>query len=168
MFVHRSCLLVIALITGAAPVATTNAAEHEHEGEDAHEESHAASHEYHANTLGLFLGVTQEGRAEDFTIGLEYERRLNKSFGIGAVAEYVSGDLDFWVYAVPFAYHTGPWKFYVAPGIEDGEEDSDFLVRVGGEYAFELGKWEVSPQIDLDFVDNNEVWVLGIVIGRGF
>ena len=78
------------------------------------------------------------------------------------------GDLDFWVYALPFAYHSERWKFYVAPGVEDGDEGSEFLARVGGEYAFAAGTWEISPQLNVDFVDGEEVFVLGLVFGKGF
>ena len=134
-----------------------------------HEAQHEEAHEHHANTLGLFLGRTFEGREDDFTMGLEYERRINESFGVGLLVEHVFGDLDFWIYGVPFALHKDAWKFYVAPAIEDGEHGSEFLARLGAEYAFELeGGWEISPQLNLDFVDSEEVWVLGVVIGKGF
>lgn len=162
MFVDRASIFVFALMISSIPIALAETGGHESGA------PHDVSHDYHPNMLGIFLGETFEGREEEFTIGLEYERRISPSFGIGAFAEYVSGDLDFWVYGVPFAYHTGPWKLYVAPGVEDGEHGSEFLVRVGGEYAFEVGEWEISPQLNLDFVDSEEVWVLGIVIGKGF
>lgn len=126
-------------------------------------------HEFHRNFLAGFIGVTHEDRRDNgLALGIEYERRLNKSFGIGLLAEYTIGDLDFWVYAVPFAYHTGRWKLYIAPGIEDGEGGTESLVRLGAEYAFEVGEWEISPQLDVDFVDGEEVLVLGVVIGKGF
>jgi hypothetical protein len=42
-------------------------------------------------------------------------------------------------------------------------------VRLGVEYAFELSAgWEIAPQIDLDLVDGEEVWVFGLVFARGF
>ena len=129
---------------------------------------HETTHEFHPNLLALFVGVADEGRDEALALGIEYERRLNKSFGIGVLAEYTSGDLDFWVFAVPFAYHTGRWKFYVAPGIEDGEHGSETLVRIGGEYGFEVGAWEIAPQLDVDFVDGDSVLVLGVTFGKGF
>jgi len=160
--VDRARAILIALIICGAHVVSAHATEHE--GGPAHK----SSHDPHPNMLGVFLGETFDGREEEFTIGLEYERRVNQSFGIGAFAEYVSGDLDFWVYGLPFAYHTGRWKLYLAPAVEDGEHGSEFLVRVGGEYAFEVGEWEISPQLNLDFVDSEEVWVLGFVIGKGF
>ena len=70
-----------------------------------HESHHEEAHKLHANTLGLFLGETFEGSEEAFTLGLEYERRLSESFGIGLLVEHVFGDLDFWVYGVPLAFH---------------------------------------------------------------
>jgi len=132
------------------------------------ESNHEGSHESHRNTMGLFIGETFEGRLEDFTLGVEYERHINESFGIGLVAEYVSDDLDVWVYAMPFAYHNGPWKLYAGPGVEDTEDGSEYLTRVGAEYAFEVGGLEIAPQVNVDFVDNEEVWVIGLFIGKGF
>jgi len=69
---------------------------------------------------------------------------------------------------VPFAYHTGRWKYYVAPGAEDSEHGSEFLIRLGLEYAYEVGTWEISPQLDIDFVGGEKVLVLGVTFGKGF
>lgn len=69
MFRYRSFLVLAALIISGAPVILAHAAEHE--GETAHE----ASHDYHSNFLGVFAGVTDEGREEAVTLGIEYERR---------------------------------------------------------------------------------------------
>ena len=146
-----------------APPALAQTGEHESISQ------HEATDDFHPNLLALFVGVTYEGSSEiDLALGIEYERRLNESFGVGVLAKHTFGDLDFWVYAVPFAYHTGRWKFYVAPGVEDGKHGSESLVRLGGEYAFEVGAWEISPQLDVDFVDGDEVLVLGVTFGKGF
>ena len=126
-------------------------------------------HHFHSNLLAFFVGATHEERRDNgLALGVEYERRLNESFGIGALAEYTFGDLDFWVYALPFAYHTGPWKFYVAPGVEEGDRGSEFLLRIGAEYGFEVGDWEIAPQLDFDFVDGDQVAVFGVTFGKGF
>ncbi|MEE4161219.1 MAG: hypothetical protein V2I25_01850, partial [Woeseiaceae bacterium] len=91
------------------------------------------------------------------------------SFGIGAIVEHTYGDLDIYVYAVPFAYHNGPWKLYVAPGVEEGEGGSLGMLRVGVEHGFHVGKWEISPQVDVDFVEReSDVFVIGVVFARGF
>ncbi|RLA31915.1 MAG: hypothetical protein DRR11_09610 [Gammaproteobacteria bacterium] len=117
----------------------------------------------------MFIGLTSEDRRESgLALGIEYEYRLNRSFGIGVLAEHTFGDVDTTVYAMPFAYHSGRWKAYVGPGIEDGDLGNESLWRVGAEYAFEVGRWEVSPQLDIDFIDGDTALVLGVTIGKGF
>jgi len=134
------------------------------------ENGHDVVHNFHPNLLGIFLGGTGENRRDaKFTLGIEYERRINESFGVGGVVERAFGDHDFWVFAVPFAYHSGAWKWYVAPGMENKDNhNNEFLVRVGLEYGFEVGGYELAPQIDVDFVDGDREYVMGIVIARGF
>ncbi|MEE4185560.1 MAG: hypothetical protein V2J12_07330 [Gammaproteobacteria bacterium] len=140
---------------GSAAVAET----HTHEGHAPHE----------PNTIALFVGRASEQRREaGLALGIEYERRLLPSFGIGALAEHTFGKIDTTVYAVPLAYHNGPWKAYLAPGFESGNAGNDRLVRVGIEYGFERGEYEIAPQVDLDFVDGQRVLVIGITFGKGF
>jgi hypothetical protein len=57
---------------------------------------------------------------------------------------------------------------YIAPGVEDGEHGTESLLRLGVEYAFEVGAVEIAPQLAVDFVDGEEVLVLGVVIGKAF
>ncbi len=156
-------VLALLLIVVGAPPAFAQTGEHESASD------HEATHDFHPNLLALFVGVTHEGsRENDLALGIEYERRLNESFGVGALVEHTFGDLDFCVYAVPVAYHTGCWKFYIAPGVEDGDHGSESLVRLGGEYAYAVGAWEISPQLDVDFIDGDQVVVLGVTFGKGF
>ncbi len=137
----------------------------EHEANSDHE----ATHEFHRNIVAGFVGVTHEGRRDNgFALGIAYERLLTESFGIGVIAEHTFGDLDFWIYAVPFAYRTGRWRLYIAPGVEDGKHSTDSLVRLGAEYAFEVGALEIAPQLAVDFVDGEDVLVLGVVFAKGF
>ena len=148
-------LLLLALVT------TTSAEEAEH-GE------HEAEHPYHKHVIAGFVGVAFEGsRDEGLALGIEYERRLNARWGVGGVVEHTFGDIDAWVFAVPFAYHRDAWKLYAAPGIEDGEHGSESLLRLGVEYGFHRGDWEISPQFDIDFVDGEEIYVIGVTFGRG-
>jgi hypothetical protein len=156
-------VLTLLLIVVCALPTVAQADEHELESD------HEVTHESHPNMLAFFVGVSAEGRRENgLALGVEYERRLNESFGVGVLAEHTFGDLDIWVYAVPFAYHTGRWKFYIAPGIEDGDHGNESLVRLGGEYGYEVGAWEISPQFDVDFIDGDQVLVLGVTFGKGF
>jgi hypothetical protein len=125
---------------------------------------------YHKNILAAVVAVAHAGaRKNEVAVGFEYERRFSEKFGLGLVTEYTGGDADIWITAIPFSYHTGHWKFYVAPGIEDGHHGKEKLLRLGGEYALRLdGGWEIAPQISVDHVDNENIWVFGIVLARGF
>lgn len=76
--------------------------------------------------------------------------------------------LDFWIYAVPFAYRSGRWRWYVAPGVEEGDQGTESLLRFGAEYAFEVGAIEIAPQVAVDFVGGEDVLVLGVVFLKGF
>jgi hypothetical protein len=156
---------IVAAVLSAVGASTVYADESEHESESVHE----ADHEFHRNFVAGFVGITSEARREKaVALGIAYERFLNESFAIGIIAEHSFGDLNFWVYAVPFAYRTGRWRLYVAPGVEDGDHGTESLVRLGAEYAFEVGTLEISPQLAVDFVDGEEVFVLGVVIGKAF
>jgi hypothetical protein len=43
------------------------------------------------------------------------------------------------------------------------------MLRVGVEHGFHVGKWEISPQVDIDFVEReSDVLVIGVVFARGF
>jgi len=135
-------------------------------------EEHTTEHAYHEHVLGVFVGAAHEdfGRRENgFVLGVEYEYRLGPRFGIGAIVEHTYGNLDTWVYALPLAYHSGPWKLYAAPGIEEAEGGSERILRLGAEYGFHAGGWEISPQVDVDFIGREgEVFVLGLTFARGF
>jgi hypothetical protein len=143
----------------------------EHESSE-HEStsSNESAHEPHKNAVSFFVGVTHEGRRENGrALGVAYERLLNESFSIGVLAERTFDDIDFTVYAVAFAYKFNRWKFYIAPGVEVSDEHgTESLVRLSSEYAFEAGSWEISPQLAVDFVDGDEVLILGVVFGKGF
>lgn len=157
--------LLFTLVSLAVCPATLGAStEREAEGE------HGERYEFHPNLLAAFVGVAVDDRRDNgLALGIEYEKRFSETFGVGGVAEYTFGDFDVWVFAVPFAYHMDRWKFYVAPGIEDSDHHgNEFLMRFGVEYGFEAGSWEVSPQLDVDIVDGDQVLVLGVAFGRGF
>jgi hypothetical protein len=155
-------LTVLLSVAGTFPVV----AQAEERSTDSDDE---VTQEFESNLLAAFSGIVIEGRHERASaLGVEYERRLSSQFGVGVLVEHTFGELDFWVYAVPFAYHTGRWKLYVAPGIEESNHHSESLVRFGGEYAYEIGSWEISPQIDLDFVSGHQVLVSGVTFGKQF
>lgn len=126
-------------------------------------------HAHEPNYIAVFVGAASEERRESgLALGIEYERRLNASLGVGAIVERTFGDIDATIYALPIAYHSGPWKLYAAPGTENGDAGNDALMRFGAEYGFEVNKWEIAPQLDIDFIDGDRVLVLGITFGIGY
>lgn len=151
------------LLAMCAPLVLAQTDEHEANSD------HEATQEFHRNLVAGFIGVAHEGRRDNgFALGIAYERLLNESFGIGVIAEHTFGDFDFWVYAVPFAYRAGRWRLYIAPGVEDDGESTESLVRLGAEYAFEVGTLEIAPQLAMDYVGGEKVIVLGVVFGKWF
>jgi hypothetical protein len=161
---------IIALLCAMyAPIGFAQAAGHNADSSEP-SSSDDNTHLSHRNVLSLFAGVTHAGRRENgLALGVGYERLLNDFLAIGVLAEHTFGDADISVYAVPFSYRFDRWKFYVAPGIEESDKHgTESLVRLSAEYAFEAGSWEVSPQLAIDFVDDDEVLILGVVFGWGF
>jgi hypothetical protein len=171
---------------GARAMAQEHGEEH---GPEAGVAEHA-EHEFHRHHFSVFLGVTagevekeaeagvaSEGGAvivEDetaFTLGLDYEYRLSRRWGVGALAEWAGKDARFWVVGIPAAvlHPKGGLKLYLVPGFEkSNEHDAEFLVRLGAMYDFEVGRFTIAPAFNVDFVDDEEVLVYGVNIGRGF
>ena len=121
------------------------------------------------NRMELFLGNTHDEGEDAFSVGVTYEYRFRKLIGLGALWEYADGDFDKWIAGVPFFLH--PYKglrFEVAPGVEHAESDNEFLVRLGVGYEFEIGRWSITPEFNMDFVDGEESIVYGISFGYGF
>jgi len=135
------------------------ASESEH-GE--HEESHR-----HRHRLELFIGNTHEEGEDNFTSGLIYEYRLKQILGIGAFVEF--SEKRFEKFGFPLFIH--PYKglrFVVAPGLVYEDEEDKFLFRTGVAYEFEFGRWSITPEFDIDFIDGDEALVFGVSFGWGF
>ncbi len=162
--------LLFALLLPLQSIATAEETESHGAGHGSEEAAH--EHDFHKNLVAAFVGVTTEERREKaLTYGIEYARRLSPSFGMGVFLEHAQGDLDFSIAGVTFAYLHDHWKVYAAPGVEysDEEYNTEFLMRIGVEYSFELAYgFEISPQVDVDFVDGEVVSVVGLTFGYWF
>ena len=129
--------------------------------------SEAVEHRHH---LDLFLGNTHTEDDENaFSLGVGYEYRLTQFFGIGVLGEYAIKDIDAWVVGVPLAIHPGAgWRLVVMPGLELHDGDSEFLLRTGVGYEFEVGRYTVMPEFNADFVDDEVNYVFGVGLGVKF
>ncbi len=155
------------LIMVLAHCACVSAQEHGGQSGAGHE-AHGANIEFEPHhTVGLFVGDsredTREENREGGTLALEYEYRFTERYGIGVTWERVFGEFDENLLVIPFAMHQGPWKFYAGPGFEDATGEREMTLRLGVEYGFHVGDVEISPQFDVDFVDGEEVFVIGVV-----
>jgi len=128
----------------------------------------------HRHLIGLFIGDTHEEEENGITVGLGYEYRLNQLLGIGGIVEYAGVDFKELLVIAPLYLHPYKgWLFVVAPGVaipkKHSGDDVEFLFRVGAAYEFEIGeKWALTPELNVDFVDNREALVFGLSFGYKF
>jgi len=149
------------------------------------EHGHKGKGHTHRHHVALFLGGAhgeteiEQGEhgesnhstksADAFTVGLDYEYRLSSVFGIGGLVEYAGGDLEATgVLGALFIHPVGGLKFILAPGVEHEGGHNKFLFRTGVYYDFFFGKFSVSPNFNVDFVDGDENLVYGVSFGYGF
>lgn len=124
---------------------------------------------------GIFLGGATrfDDRAEDETdlaIGVEYEFRMNRAFGVGGIIEGIptSGVRDL-VLATPLTWHPAEgFKLSVAPGLEFHADDTDFLIRFGVGYDFRVGRFTIGPDLSLDLTHHSRTLVYGVLAGIEF
>ena len=141
-----------------------------------------SSHHEHLNHIAVFLGLTAGGENEHhgkedaaLTIGFDYERRLTDRWGVGVLGDMAFGDRREFIMGFPVFLHVGKSaKFLIAPGFErtkgDGHHDahSEFLMRFGCAYDVHLKKITLSPAFNVDLLENEAIYVLGVNIGWGF
>ncbi len=74
---------------------------------------HGDGHYFHKNHVSMFLGSTQSekhhGERDDpgFSIGLDYERRLNQAVGVGLLVDWVAEGSREYLIGVPLFLHVG-------------------------------------------------------------
>ena len=140
----------------------------------------------HRNEVALVIAGTAEHEGGTFfTLGGEYQRRLNEHWAIGGEVEHLF-DANRLVVAAPVTFHVGRGlKFFAGPGFEradaepeegeaeagaaPSERENHFLVRVGAGYAFEFAeRYAISPAVIMDFIHENGNRVRGFVFGVSF
>jgi hypothetical protein len=152
------------------------------EHQDDHK-THDKHHNFHKHHLALFNGATTNftHSSTDYSLGIDYEFRLTKTFGLGLLGEYIFTDNGEFIAGVPAFLHfakslkiTGaPLLIYKEEHIDDhthhGEANMKtiFAFRVGVSYGFHLGKVSVAPAVNFDMGESNAL-VYGLNIGIGF
>ena len=120
------------------------------------------------NGVAFFMGATDDDQEVAFTLGVDYEYRFARRFGLGGLIDFALGDLRSFVLGVPVFFHPSErWKLFAAPGFERRESDNNFLVRLGAGYSFDVGPVDLEPSFQVDFVDEDEVsevFILGVAL----
>jgi hypothetical protein len=166
-------------------------AQGEEHAEEAEHEEHGEEHEgqpHHKNDFAIFLGGTDEhGHPTEFTWGLDYKRRVAEHWAVGGLFDYAGGELRNSIVAASVTWFPiGKLTLTAAPGIEfhrgrssnedcgcgesakseeTGEADKNaryFILRLGVGWGFPIGQsYAIEPQVNLDLVNGEKVWVYG-------
>ena len=124
------------------------------------------------NEIAIFIGITDAAGDPGPSLGLDYEYRFSRLFGLGGTIEWTGADLRDGLVVVSFDWHV--WKemkVFIAPGVEIGTRDGSdlFVVRIGIEYGFDIGKgWEIAPSLNFDFTNEDTAVVVGAAFGTKF
>ncbi|MEM8799801.1 MAG: hypothetical protein AAGF15_06950 [Pseudomonadota bacterium] len=105
-----------------------------------------------------------------FTVGVDYEYRLNRLIGLGFVVERAFGEIDSTtVLGVADIHVWRGFAFQVGPGFERIDGETFALGRLGGLYEFEVGSgFTIAPQAHYDISGGEDAIVFGIAFGVAF
>jgi len=201
---HLVLLGILVIFLGALPGATQEAEYAERDtppAEEAQEEEHAeeagleehgeaeghGARPHHKNDFAIFLGGTDEhGHPTEFTLGLDYKRRVAKHWAVGGLFDYAGGGLRNAIIAASVTWWSDVGlTLTAAPGIEfhrgrssnedcgcggstkseetgeheEADEDATYFVfRLGVGWGFPIGEsYVIEPQINLDLVEGEKV-----------
>ena len=89
--------------------------------------------------LSALVGTTYTKECGNaFTLGIDYEYRLNDFLGVGFVAEYAFEDLDAYTYLLVADLHiTNNFIAQIGPGVEFHGSHKMEVARLGFLYEFE-------------------------------
>ena len=123
------------------------------------------------NQISLFLGATSNKNGTGFTVGLDYQYRINKIIGVGVlVADYAVGSVESLLVGPSLYLHAGHFEFTLAPAGEFSGGETTFVFRLGAAYEFELSKGvTISPSVYFDSErDEESALVYGLSFGFEF
>lgn len=126
-------------------------------------------HGFHPNHVAVFGGTTAHHSHFYPSVGLDYERYFNPSFGAVALAELVFADHTEQIYGLGLAWHPIPAvKIAAIPAWETADGHSEFLARGTLEYGIHAGPISIAPSLSADYVAEEILYVMGVAVGTGF
>jgi hypothetical protein len=151
--------------------------------DEIHKTNSEEENHFHYNHFAVFAGASSlfEKNETHFTLGADYIRYFSpeSNFAAGVFAEAIFAHHTEWLFGALLYYGlTEHLWIRTGPGIEILQEDlecgcgtktkTEFLVRLGAVYDFHLGKFSISPSLDIDFLRNSTTLVWGVNFGMGF
>ena len=135
------------------------------------DETHVDEEGHYKHSLAIFAGITREDSENHGTLGIEYSYRINESWSVGGLVERAERKKDTTL-VMAFA-HFWPYKgLYLGAGVgrKDPGNSRENTLRATIGYEFELsGGWALSPQANLDIIENEDSEVVfGIALGKRF
>jgi hypothetical protein len=127
--------------------------------------------EAHENHVSLLIGATTNLSHDEtsFTLGVDYERRLNPRWGTGLFGEVTFADETEVIIGVPAIHHLkGGIDLIAGIGAEFVDGESEFLLRLGGAYKVERKGLSIGPFLYWDTVSGDSALVYGLGIGKSF
>ncbi len=114
------------------------------------------------------------------SLGLDYFYKLSSKWEIGVMADFEFGEYIIFekdlnrknaiVVAGIASYSlTESINLFAGGGMEFEQDHNLGIIRVGGEYAFELNKgWLIAPGFFYDFKEGYDAWSLSVAFGKEF
>ncbi len=150
---------VAALFSTGPVVASEEAEGGAHETEE---------HHRHKIELGIANTHTQHGD-NAFTLAASYNYRFSEIASVGILGEHAFDPLNIWVVGIPLKLYPGHgWVLTAMPGAEIHNGHEEPLFRVGVGYEFEMDGFSITPEFNVDWVDNEVEYVIGVSFGFGF
>ncbi len=81
--------------------------------------------------ISLFLGASSSSNETAFTIGMDYQYRISRVFGVGVILDYAGGDIRSTLVAPSLFMHLKKLSFTLAPGAEFSGDETVMVLRVG-------------------------------------
>ena len=124
---------------------------------------------------GVFAGYTNASDETHFTYGLEYEYKINPTWGLGGVYEKIDdahhGDGVTVTVAALFYHPLNNLRFGVGVGKEKiggAHPHTEDLYRLTASYEYHFGDFGLEPTLAVDFIDGEKAYVLGVALVRPF
>ena len=126
--------------------------------------SHA---EVDGHRLGIGVGIAQVKDSDAFfTVGGEYEYRMDSHFGLGTSFNYIFSNPNLVYVAVPQGYFhplAGDWYINAAPLFQFGGGMGTHVgARIGTRMPLNLGALSIIPQVNVDFINGGRNLLFGV------